>query len=141
MIQNSIISDLVGLTGIRAISGFELPIGIHAPNPKIKHGIGINIGPIEIDPSDADKIYLTCITIFHHILDYLKSSELIDVRIGVSIFIAPGSQSHRAMSGWIDVDEDFKCSSHRACFKDVYSNMKYVQKRICEEIGNASPKE
>ena len=87
----------------------------------------INVGPVNIslnDPSSALKLSLE---IANHVVSFFaQKKEYVMCRLGISIFVAPGGQCGRILSGSVEINKIMDTSSPDLQIKKLYSNVRSI---------------
>lgn len=90
-------------TGIARLTVTEMPVEV-ASEPKPCRCFIVNIGPLPMDLADATTALEECLAIIDTVLESCAHEPALQhCRLGVSLFVEPGGQAFRAVSGSYDI--------------------------------------
>jgi hypothetical protein len=108
-------------TGIARLMVAEMPVEA-ASTPAPRRCFIVNIGPLPINLADARTAWDECLAIVDTVLEScVHEPALSHCRLGVSLFVEPGGQAFRAVSGSYDITPH-STRPHR--LSGVYSNIR-----------------
>ncbi len=108
-------------TGIAGLTVTEMPVEV-ACVPAPRRCFSINIGPLPMDLADAPTALDECLAIIDTVLEScMHEPALLQCRLGVSVFVEPGGQAFRAVSGSYHITPQ-STRPHR--LSGVYSNIR-----------------
>lgn len=99
----------------------EMPVEV-ASLPTPCRCFVVNIGPLPMDLADAPTALEDCLAIIDTVLEScVHEPALQHCRLGVSLFVEPGGQAFRAVSGSYDITQH-RMRPHR--LSGVFSNIR-----------------
>ena len=108
-------------TGITRLTVTEMPVEVTSV-PAPRRCFIVNIGPLTMDIADAPTALDECFAIIDTLLEScVHEPALQHCKLGVSVFVEPGGQAFRAVSGSYDITPH-SMRPHR--LSGAYSNIR-----------------
>lgn len=117
----------------------EMPLMELEATNGLRHVVIINVGPLEIDLTDPSIALEASIACVKKILSFFQGKKQYAMcRFGVSIFVPPGDQGGRILSGSFETGKLVKQSGEKLQLENVYSNIRSIIPLIenCEIISS-----